>query len=239
MKLFALTAGLAACAIALPAAAQDTTATTPSTSAQTNWWNPMGYTHDSYAEIDGGVGFTGHSQITGSVNGVGAYQAGDNLRGGLFGSALVGHNLTPGIAVELEGVYARNHEGSVALSNFIGSPTSGSLETYGALANVKLRIPYTYTYRGFGVTPYIAAGAGYGTAEYRLSDGQDARENGLIWQGKAGLEIKTGTPLSFDVGYRYLGAPNYETPGAYYGVNSSAQVKSHVEAATLGVRYSF
>jgi opacity protein-like surface antigen len=170
---------------------------------------------------------------------LGAYRFGDTLRGGVFGSALVGHNLTPALAIELEGVYARNHEDSVPLSDFIGAPTSGSLETYGALANVKLRIPYTYSYRGFGVTPYVGVGAGYGVSQYRLSDGLNAQDNGLIWQGKAGLEIKTGTPVSFDVGYRYLHAPDYETPGAYYGVNSSAQVKSDVQAATIGMRYSF
>jgi opacity protein-like surface antigen len=199
----------------------------------------MGYARDSYVEVDGGTAFTGHTRIDASANGVGALKAGDGLRPGLFGSALVGHNLTPALAIELEGVYARNHEGSRSLSTFLGSPTSGSLETYGALANVKLRIPYTYSYRGFGVTPYVAVGAGYGTSQYRLSDGVNAQEDGLMWQGKAGLEIKTGTPVSFDVGYRYLHAPDYETPGAYYGVNSSAQVKSDVQAATIGVRYSF
>ena len=239
MKLFALTASLAACAIALPAAAQTMSAPASDSPSATPWWNPMGYAHDSYVEIDGGTTFAGHSRITGSANGVGAFEAGDDLRPGVFGSAIVGHNLTPAIAIELEGVYARNHEDSVPLSTFVGTPTTGALETYGALANVKLRIPYTYTYRGFGVTPYVAVGAGYGTSEYRLSDGVDARQNGLMWQGKAGLEIKTGTPVSFDVGYRYLAAPDYETPGAYYGVNSSAQVKSHVQAATIGVRYSF
>jgi opacity protein-like surface antigen len=239
MKLFALTASLAACAIALPAAAQTMTATTSDTPPPMAWWNPMGYAHDSYVEVDGGTTFTGHTRVDGSANGLGAYRIGDDLRPGIFGSALVGHNLTPALAIELEGVYARNHEDSAPLSAYIGSPTSGSLETYGALANVKLRIPYTYTYRGFGVTPYVAVGAGYGTSQYRLSDGLNAQENGLMWQGKAGLEIKTGTPVSFDVGYRYLHAPDYETPGAYYGVNSSAQVKSDVQAATIGVRYSF
>jgi opacity protein-like surface antigen len=141
MKLFALTAGLAACAIALPAAAQTMKATTSDTPPPMAWWNPMGYARDSYVEVDGGTTFTGHSRVEGSAMGLGAYEAGDNLRPGVFGSALVGHNLTPAIAIELEGVYARNHEDSVPLSHYIGAPTSGSLETYGALANVKLRIP--------------------------------------------------------------------------------------------------
>ena len=34
-------------------------------------------------------------------------------------------------------------------------------------------------------------------------------KSGLLWQAKAGLEIKTGTPISFDLGYRYMGTPEY------------------------------
>jgi len=199
----------------------------------------MGYAHDNYAELEGGTTFTGRTTVDGSANGVGAYRFGDDLRGGQFWGVAVGHNLTPAIALELEGVYTRNHEDSVPLSQFVGAPTTAALDSYGVLANVKLHIPYTYTYRGFGITPYVAAGAGYGVSDYIVSDSNAAHESGLMWQGKAGLEIKTASPLSFDLGYRYLGTPDYQTPGAYYGVNSSAEAKSHVQAATLGVKYTF
>jgi opacity protein-like surface antigen len=222
----------------LPAAAQTMTATT-SDSPSTAWWNPLSYAHSSYAEVEGGTSFTGHTHVDGSANGVGAYQFGDDLRGGAFWGVTVGHNLTPAIAVELEGVYSRNHEDSVPLSTFVGTPTTAALDTYGVLANVKLRVPYTYTYRGFGVTPYVAVGAGYGASDYIITDNDTAHDSGLMWQGKAGLEIKTASPISFDLGYRYLHAPDYETPGAYSGVNSSAVVKSNVQAATLGVKYTF
>jgi len=233
MKAFGLIAGLAGCALALPALAQEASPTTGA------WWNPMTYAHDGYVEVDGGTSFQGRSKVYGAADGGGAYSASDDLRPDMFASALVGHSLTPAIGLELEGVYSRNAEDSVPLSTVLGAPTSGTLLTYGALANIKLRVPYTYRYHSMGVTPYIAAGAGYGTSQYRLSDGVNARENGLLWQGKAGLEIKTGLPVSLDIGYRYLSTPNYETPGAYYGTYSSAQVKSYIQAATIGVKYSF
>ena len=107
---------------------------------------------------------------------------------------------------------------------------------------MKFFIPYTPRFYGVTITPFVAGGIGFGKVEYRgVGDGFSYRNNesGFMYQGKAGLELKTGTHLAFDVAYRYLQSPVYDTPGSYEGANYSGTVRSHVQGATFGVKYNF
>ena len=222
-----MTAALAASALALPAAAQDLL-------------NPQTYLHGSYVQLDGGSTFQGRTSGFFSGNGVGAYGVAEAHNYNAFGSFIVGHDFTPAIAVELEGVYQRDDLHTGRVDRLFDTDIGGAAErTYGGLANIKLRIPYSLTYRRFSVSPYIAGGIGYGDVQYTTGTGVDADKGGFMYQGKAGLEIKTGTPVSFDLGYRYLEAPQFSASGTLDGAAVSGLVKSHVQAATAGVRYTF
>ena len=230
MKLLAFTA-LAACAVALPAAAQGVGSLT----------DPQTYLRGGYLELEGGSGFQGATTEYNSLQGVGADSGSGHFRAGYFGGAIFGHKLAPGLAVELEGVYMKNHyDRETELLQQAG----GSSRTYGGLANLRFSLPYDYhVTRRFAVVPYVAGGAGYGQTDYHtgfggttfLNDGQ----SGFIWQAKAGLEIKTGTPISFDLGYRYLGTPDYHQDFIGAGGGDSFELKTHVQTATAGIKYTF
>ncbi len=230
MKLLGFTA-LAACAIALPAAAQGMGSLT----------DPQTYLRGGYVELEGGSPFQGATTEYNSIQGVGSNNGSGHFQPGYFGGAIFGHRLAPGFAVELEGVYFKNRYDTT--TEFF-QQTAGHSQTYGGLANLRFSLPYDYhVTRSFAVVPYVAAGAGYGETAYKtgyngttfLDDGQ----SGLLWQAKAGLEIKTGTPISFDLGYRYMGTPEYHQDASELNGNSSFQLKSHVQTATAGIKYAF
>lgn len=196
--------------------------------------------HNSYVEVEGGGVFEGRTKDKIAATGLGTSSSSASLDSDVLGGALVGYNLTPMISIEAEGLWTREHLSYSANDPIFGQ--GGAVRTYGGLANAKIGIPYTAQVMMFGITPYVAGGIGYGNVQYTGSNGvftyQDDR-NGFMWQGKAGLEIKTGQHLAFDIAYRYLEAPEYTTPGAFYNAGYSGVAKTHVQAASLGVKYLF
>ncbi|MHB8285304.1 MAG: outer membrane protein [Caulobacteraceae bacterium] len=232
MKTLILTAAaLAVSAVAVPAFAQGN-----------EWTNPQTYLNGTYVEATGGSTFQGATtQFNSSAGGVspGSNQGSGHFRDGWFGSALVGHKLAPGLSVELEGVYiANNYNGATEAAQGVG----GDSRTYGGFGNVRFSIPYDYKVGRFALVPYVAGGIGYGDVRTRLNgaDGYlNTDESGFMWQGKAGIEIKTGTPVSFDLGYRYIEAPEADGSASTVASSSSFTQKTHMQAATFGVKYSF
>jgi len=218
-------AALAACAVALPASAQGL-----------NLMDPHTYTDGAYVEATGGSTFQGATTEFNSGPGD-ANKGSGHFRPGEFGSATFGKRVAPGLALELEGVYLSNNYNR---ATEITQGTGGSSRTYGGLANVRFSLPYDYhiTPR-FSVVPYIAAGAGYGDVHYRTTAPIDADQGGLMWQAKTGIEVKTGTPISFDFGYRYIGTPQYSQDFVGAGGDSSFRLRSHVQVATGGIKYTF
>lgn len=231
MKLFAFAAAFAACAVALPAAAQGLGSLT----------DPQTYLRGGYVELEGGSPFQGATTEFNSGQGLGDNKGSGHFQAGYFGGAIFGHKLAPGVGVELEGVYLKNRYDSYTVATQM---TAGHSQTYGGLANLKFSLPFDYhvTPR-FALVPYVAVGAGYGETDYRtgyngvsyLSDGQ----GGFMWQAKSGVEVKTGTPISFDLGYRYMETPDYHGDFAGEGGTSSFQLKTHVQTATAGIKYTF
>jgi hypothetical protein len=223
---------LAACAVALPASAEGLGGLT----------DPQTYLRGSYVELEGGSPFQGATTEYNNVSGPNGQNTGSgHFQAGYFGGAIFGHRLAPGLAVELEGVYLKNRYDD---ATEFTQQTAGHTQTYGGLANLKFSLPYDYhiTPR-FAVVPYVAVGAGYGETDYKtgyagttyLNDGQA----GLLWQTKVGLELKTGTPISFDLGYRYMGTPDYHQDFQGADGAQSFQLKSHMQAATAGIKYTF
>ena len=228
MKVAILVAGLAS-AMALPAAAQSV-----------NFLDPAALAQKSYVEIEGGGTVQGAVIDGVAASGLGASRGSSRLKDDFFGGALAGFTLVRGLSVEAEGVYTRTHYGFKAPEPVFGS--AGAFRTYGGLGNLKLSLPLTTRISRFGIQPYIAGGIGYGRVEFRGVNGAFAyrdRADGFMWQGKAGVEVDLGRHLALDLGYRYLQAPDYTTPGAFKGVNYSALARSHLQAATVGLKFNF
>ena len=219
-------AALAASAIALPASAQGFDALL----------NPHLYTDGAYVEAEGGSSFQGATTEFNSTPNEDDKGSG-HFRAGYFGGAIFGKRIAPGLALELEGIYLNNHYDR-ATELFQG--TSGSSRTFGGLGNVRLSLPYDYhVYRNFAVVPYVAGGIGYGGTRYQTSAPLDASQGGFLYQAKAGLEIKTGTPISFDFGYRYIGTPEFDRSFIGPGGQSSFELRGHTQVATGGIKYTF
>ena len=234
MKTYIVAAGLAA-VLASPAAAQV-------------WYDPSAIIHNSYVEAEGGLDFQGRTKIDIAATGLGTSQQSASQDSEFFGGGLVGYKLAEGVSIEAEGIYSRDHLSYGPTNAVFG--TGGATRTYGGLGNLRFSLPFTPTYvvplgaHAFpiGVKPYIAGGIGYGNIEF---SGQNSAfsyrdsQDGFIWQGKAGLEIRTGPHVALDVGYRYLQSPDYYYPGAINSPGYSAITRSHVQAATLGLKYYF
>jgi opacity protein-like surface antigen len=204
LSLFA-TAAVAAAFVAAPALAQPV-ATAPS----------------NYVQFNLGSGIIGQSELDGSFAGVGAGSTDIDLDAGLFASAAAGRNFGNGFAVELEGVYAGNDGKDEDVTAVFGPGSEASISTLGALVNAK----YEFN-TGGPLAPYVGAGIGYGSVNIDV-DGLDDDQGGFMWQGKAGVVIKTNEQLAWDIGYRYLAFPQYDesTAGASLKVDTGAHVLS-------------
>jgi hypothetical protein len=205
-------------------------------SAQT-WYEPSVFLPKTYVELEGGATVEGRTKEHVSAYGLGATSGSASQKSDFFGG---GYKLTDVISLEAEGVYSRNHQYFAGGDPVLGA--GGATRTYGGLANAKLGIPYSTHFMGISIEPYVAGGIGYGQVQYTGQNGISSyrdEQNGFIWQGKAGLEINTGSHIGFDIAYRYLTSPRYDTPGSFSNTGYSAQVQSHVQAVTVGVKYSF
>ena len=200
LSLFAA-AAVAAASVAAPAFAQDVAA--PS----------------NYVQFNIGSGVIGQSDIEGTLTGVGTESADVDLNAGLFASIAAGRNFGNGFALEVEGVYAGNDADEDDIAAFADE---ASISTLGALVNAK----YEFN-TGGPLAPYVGAGIGYGSVNLDI-DGLDDDQGGFMWQGKAGVVIKTNEKLSWDIGYRYLRFPQYDesVPGATLKVDTGAHVLS-------------
>ena len=236
MKAYIISAALAVASLAGPAAAQQ------------SWYDPLNLLHNSYVEVEGGAAFQGRVKIGVAATGLGSSAQSAAQTTQAFGGGLAGYKLAPGVAIEGEGVYTRNNL-YYAPSNAVFG-TGGAVRTYGGLANLRLSLPFTPTYNvplgphslAIGLEPYISPGVGYGDVQYTGRNGVfDYKDDqgGLIWQAKAGLEIHTGRHLAFDIAYRYLQSPDYSHPGSFNSPGYSALTRSHVQAATVGLKYYF
>jgi opacity protein-like surface antigen len=235
MKLMLSLVALGACATAMPAAAQP-------------WYDPATLLHNGYVEVEGGAAFQGRTKINIAATGLGQSSQSAAQDTKAFGGALAGYKLVEGVAVEAEGFYSRNNLAYTPNNAVFGA--GGATRTYGGLANLRLSLPFTPTYNlalaghtiPIGVTPYIAPGIGYGRIQFTGTNGiygYDDRQSGFIWQAKAGLEVRTGQHIAFDIAYRYLQSPDYTHPGFYNSPGYSALTRSHIQAATLGLKYYF
>jgi opacity protein-like surface antigen len=215
LSLFA-TAAVAAAFAAAPALAQDAAA--PS----------------NYVQFNIGSGIAGQADIDATVTGVGSGSTDVDLDAGLFASVAGGHAFGNGFALEVEGVYAGNDGNEDDLAALFGAGTEASINTWGVLANAR----YEFNTGWNNVSPYVGAGIGYGAVNIDVDNGDDS-QGGFMWQAKAGIVIHTNDQLAWDIGYRYLRAPQYDETTFVGGTTGSLTVDTGVHVLSAGARVSF
>ena len=223
---------------AIAALAVSAAALTVLPAAAQSWYDPQVVLHHTYVEVEGGANVQGRSKTGIEATGLGASAQSSSLDDDFFGGGLVGYSPVPGVSIEGEGVYNRSHLAYTPTNAVFG--TGGATRTYGGLGNLKFSLPFTPQVMTIGLNPYIAGGIGYGNVQFTGRNGafsyQDDQD-GFIWQGKAGLDMKIYRNVGLDLAYRYLQSPDFNTAGAFR--NYSILTRTSVQVVTLGLKYSF
>jgi opacity protein-like surface antigen len=185
--------------------------------------------------VEGAIGgsFGGRLRVHGVDQILGPFAVNEEVKPGWMGSLLVGRHLggTP-VSVEAEGVYLENDVKSPDLDQAFGTPLGVRSRVYGALANVRLQPPQAFAVEQLMVSPHVSAGAGYGRTDITIL-GDHYPGDGWMWQAKAGIAIQVTPRLSWDLGYRYLRLPSFDTNK----LGLAAHFRPDTQAVTLGVRY--
>lgn len=196
----------------------------------------LGYLEQRYVQVNLGSGIDGQSTMklhSHAANG----RLEAELDEGFAASALAGLGYTSGFAFEVEGIYLSNDVDTGALADTLQSPLDVNTEIAGGFANVK----YEYV-NETPLFPYVGAGVGYGQTEYKLL-GDRGASGGFLWQLKAGVSVPATADLTWDLGYRFLRSPDYETVGLIeidgqaYSAHFKAATDVHVLSA--GLRWGF
>jgi opacity protein-like surface antigen len=186
----------------------------------------------TYVQLNVGSGLTGTLQASGHDAVLGPVSVSETLKAGGMGSLLVGRRLGDGrVSVEGEGVYLNNAIGSPDLNAALGVSTGLRAQTYGGLANVKLEAP-VFASPNLSLSPYAAAGVGYGHQDITIL-GDHYTGDGVLWQIKAGLAFQTSSRITWDLGYRYVSEPTFDTDK----LGLAAKLKTDAHVLSIGVRY--
>lgn len=188
----------------------------------------------TYAEANVGALLDGQLHAKGTDVVLGPFDLKEQYRRGGFGSVLIGHEFGASpIAVEAEGVYLNDAIRSDDLNAALGTSAGLRVQSYGALANLKVEQPLAVV-SGLALAPFAAVGVGYGHTDMTiLADHYTG--DGLLWQAKAGLSVRTSPSLSWNVAYRYVHIPTYDTNK----LGLVARLENHTDGVSVGVRYTF
>ena len=174
-------------------------------------------------------------------------------RGGFVGLASVGYALGNGFRFELEGNYRQAHLGNATAA----LNTSGSVQTYGVMANALFDIdvgsPWIYPYIGGGIgyaRTHLSQSATFAPGSFPLiSNHFDQTEGNFAFQVIGGLSFPIpGVPgLSLTTEYRFFGVPGSESfTGTQVVAGLPAPVpvtlrpqNQYNHSFLLGVRYAF
>lgn len=188
----------------------------------------------TYVEGDVGAVLKGRLHANGNDVLLGPVALKESLRRGWMASGLVGRRLGDGpVSVEAEGLYLNDAIKSDDLNAVLGTSAGLRVQSYGAVANVKLEKPLPQT-GGAVLAPYVAAGAGYGHASVSIL-GDHYTGDGLLWQAKAGVALQWTPRLTWTVGYRYVHLPTFDTNK----LGLAARLKTNAQVVSVGLRYSF
>lgn len=188
------------------------------------------------ANIGAGVGGAVQLRVTDSI--LGHAQGEDDTKVGPFVSLAAGRSFEGGFAIEAEALYLQNKVDTPDINDFLGFPLDAKAKTYALMVNGMFAIAKT----DYGV-PYIGAGVGWGKTDYKAG-GETIADNGMVWQVRAGISIPRSETVSWDIGYRYLEAPDAKkTYGFVNGSNQQevitleGKTKQHILSAGWRWRY--
>jgi opacity protein-like surface antigen len=189
----------------------------------------------TYVELDAGALLDGQLNAKGTDIVLGPFELKEKHRvGGIF-SGLVGRQIgaTP-FSVEAEGLYLNDAIQSDDLNAALGTSAGLRVQSYGGTANLKLEHALSATPGGFTLSPFAAVGAGYGHTDMTIL-GDHYTGDGFLWQAKAGLSLRTSPSLSWNVAYRYVHVPTYNTDK----LGLVAKLENYADGISVGVRYTF
>ena len=187
----------------------------------------------TYVEGVLGVGFQGGLGVHGVDQVLGPFAVDEDLKPGWMASLLVGHRVgdTP-LSIEAEGAYLQNDVKSPDLDQAFGAALGVRSRVTGALVNARLQPLRDIAMGSLRAAPYVAAGAGYGRTDISIL-GDHYPGDGWMWQAKAGVAFAVTPRLSWDLGYRYLRLPSFDTNK----LGLAAHFKPDAQVVSVGVRY--
>lgn len=189
----------------------------------------------AYVEADVGAVLNGKLRADGHDVVLGPVALTESLRQGWTAGLLVGRRIaTSPVYVEAEGLYLNDAIRSDDINAALGVSAGLRTQTFAGLVNLKLEHPLTANVAGWSLAPYGALGVGYGQNTLSIL-GADYAGSGLVWQGKAGLALRSKGPVTWDLGYRYVRLPTFDTNK----LGLVARMKTDAQAVTVGVRYAF
>jgi len=209
MKFATCTAAAALALLATPALAQDGAAR-------------------NYIQATAGVNLAGSAEIsvdTATVDG----SIDNDLETGLFASALMGREFGSNLAGEVEVFYFNPDIDDGEAAGVLGEPLNASATSYAVMANAVYRFPQLSS-----VTPYVGAGVGFGSVEYKVM-GETDDDTGVAYQLKAGFTVPVTAGATADIGYRYLVLPKYEASEG----SDRLKVETNAHIISVGMRFAF
>jgi outer membrane protein OmpA-like peptidoglycan-associated protein len=174
---------------------------------------------------------------------------------GFGGVISVGYGFGNGLRAEIEGNYRQNDVDTMKAGVGGRLPgISGTVRTYGAMANVLFDVPMALP-----VTPYIGGGVGYAWTDYdnvgsRFYAGNqigrafniDDKDGNFAFQGIAGLAfpIAAVPGLALTAEYRFFGTLDPKVTGTSIASNGAVQrhkfeTENYNHSAFVGLRYAF
>jgi opacity protein-like surface antigen len=187
----------------------------------------------TYVEGALGSSFDGRLRADGVDAILGPFAVKEDVKPGWMASLLVGRQLGASpVYLEAEGVYLANQVKTPDLDAAFGTPLGVRSRVYGALANVRLAAPQPFAVGGLALSPYVAGGVGYGRTDISIL-GDHYPGDGWMWQGKVGVSLQATPRLSWDLAYRYMRLPSFDTDK----LGLAAHFRPEVQAISVGVRY--
>jgi len=138
-----------------------------------------------------------------------------DLDNGFIADVGGGYSWDSGFRVEAELSYRINQWD-------VANQASGDVIAWGLLANVF----YDFNRQG-RFRPYLGAGVGEGQVRFSIDGGGHRVDNGLAYQGMAGIGIALNDQATLDIGYRY------------FRVNDVIDRDYTNQGVTIGLRYQF
>lgn len=188
-----------------------------------------------YVQANFGAVLGGRFRAEGNDVLLGPVAFSESLRQGWTAGLLVGERVaTTPLYVEAEGLYLNDAIKSDDINAVLGVSAGLRTGAYAGLVNLKVEQPLAADFAGLRVAPYAAGGVGYGHNSITIL-GNHYTGEGVVWQGKAGLAVRSSERVAWDVGYRYVHLPTFDINK----LGLAARMSANAQVVTLGVRYAF